>query len=48
VTDSADGHKLIDTVREQAAAKLRRENLVKTIKTHFAREGKPPPQASLF
>lgn len=48
VTDSADGHTLIDTVREQAAAKLRRENLVKTIKTHFAREGKPPSQASLF
>ncbi len=46
VTGSADGHKLVDTVREQAAAKLRRENLVQTIKAHFARGSEPPPQAS--
>jgi hypothetical protein len=40
VTGRGDGHMLVTVVRDTAAARLRRENFVQTVKKHFARESK--------
>lgn len=41
VTGRENGHLLVTEVRDTAAARLRREKFVQTIKKHFARESKP-------